>query len=282
MADDKERDFEVISSANVPGRVFRIFNDFKNNIKPAVLAGRVPDEQGREAFLLNAAIRASSLAGALYRKSDSANDALAVLWLSLVKQRAQKAVIENKVHEFKGLDLDELNAFVRLSADPTSISQLASVLAAHHGVILVVEEYFPGMKLDGCVFRLSSGTPVVGLSVRYNRYDNFWFTLAHELAHVVLHYDLLETPIMDDLENGNDSDVEVEANRLASDSLIPRDFFRKILLSQDSYEKLFELSERAQTHPSIAAGMVRHKTGQWGRYADLVKFMDVRKELGIS
>src|SRR4030042_1351312 len=52
------------------------------------------------------------------------------------------------------------------------------------GIILAVEPHLPRTHLDGAAMLRSDGTPVVALTLRYDRLDNFWFTLSHELAHI--------------------------------------------------------------------------------------------------
>lgn len=286
MVNDKDfdaPDFAVlppVSSSSL--KVFGLFKDLKNKCKASLLKGRMHEGEDKDDFLLRVALQSSSVGGALFRKADTANDALAIVWMSLVRDRAQRFCFENELVSFGSLDIDQLSYITSLSKDPSNISSLPMLLAAEFGIILIVEKYFAGMKMDGCAFRLPNGTPVVGISTRYNRYDNFWFTLSHELSHIALHYELLDSPIVDDFDQKASSDIEVEANRLATDSLIPRDIFKKIILNQDSMPKIFELSDKANTHPAIAAGMIRHKTGYWGKYSELVNFMDVRKEFGLD
>ena len=72
---------------------------------------------------------------------------------------------------------------------------------ANHGIALVVEKHLKNTYLDGAVLRLGDGRPVIGLTLRYDRIDNFWFTLMHELAHVSRHLeDNGNTAFFDDLD----------------------------------------------------------------------------------
>jgi len=61
---------------------------------------------------------------------------------------------------------------------------LAIQFLARHGIVLVIAPHLTNTYLDGAAMRLDDGAPVIGLSVRYDRLDNFWFCLLHELAHV--------------------------------------------------------------------------------------------------
>src|SRR5262249_26500342 len=65
--------------------------------------------------------------------------------------------------------------------------QLAKEFLLRSGIILVIERHLPRTHVDGAATILENGTPVIGLSLRYNRLDNFWFCLFHELAHIALH-----------------------------------------------------------------------------------------------
>ena len=121
------------------------------------------------------------------------------------------------------------------------------------------------------------------MSLRFARYNNFWFTLLHELAHVALHYDLLADPIYDDFLDGNNSDVEKEANRVAADAVIPRFIFNKARVYRTARpDDLFELAEAAGVHPILAAGSVQHHLKNYKLFSTTVNSVDVRKMLGAA
>ena len=58
-------------------------------------------------------------------------------------------------------------------------------ILAESGVRFVIVEALPQAKIDGVCFWLDKQAPVIGLSMRYNRIDNFWFVLRHEIEHVL-------------------------------------------------------------------------------------------------
>ena len=83
-------------------------------------------------------------------------------------------------------------------------------LLQEHGVILIIERHLPGTHLDGAAMLLAGKIPVIGLTFRHDRLDNFWFTLLHELGHIFLHrdrglrdgfFDEEGAPALDELEN---------------------------------------------------------------------------------
>ncbi|MNJ57257.1 hypothetical protein D3C77_528410 [compost metagenome] len=191
-------------------------------------------------------------------------------------------MLSQAIPTFQGLSFEQLREIALLSLEPIRINNLAQVLAETYGVLLVVEPGFKAMKMDGCTFKLAQGTPVVGVALRYNRYDNFWFTLMHELAHVSLHYQYLDQPILDDLEEEDDSEMEVEANLIAKDSLVSRENWRLIWNARTDRRQFLMYCERANVHPAIAAGMLRHQAKNYQLYSDLVQVMDLREALGFA
>jgi HTH-type transcriptional regulator / antitoxin HigA len=136
---------------------------------------------------------------ALFRKSPSADESRLAMWLSLLRARAEYICLTQNVPRFHGLTKNDLRAIARLSVDPKIIRHLPVKLATH-GVILIYLRALTGMKVDGAAFRLRSGHMVIGMSFRFSRLDYFWFTLMHELAHLVLHGDILDKPVVVDVE----------------------------------------------------------------------------------
>jgi HTH-type transcriptional regulator/antitoxin HigA len=84
------------------------------------------------------------------------------------------------------------------------------------GVGFFVLSHLSKTYLDGAAF-LAEGKPFIVYTCRYDRLDNFWFVLAHEISHVLNHFQYLETPFLDNLDcNEALSDREKEADVAAS------------------------------------------------------------------
>jgi HTH-type transcriptional regulator/antitoxin HigA len=213
----------------------------------------------------------------LYRRADNANDALCTAWVSIVTMKAKISSILEPTTNFEGIDKDYLKYVARLSVDETIPINLPDILR-EKGIILVYEPSLPRMKLDGVVFKLKSGNPVIGHSFRYPRLDNFWFTLMHELAHIVLHLDDLETPIYEDLEIENNDIKELQANRLAKSSFVSRNEWRSCEPKYDkNNEVLIDFAEKQGVHPAIIAGMLRNEENNYTLYNDIINGVDIRK-----
>src|SRR5690606_3956826 len=106
-------------------------------------------------------------------------------WTARVLQIAQESEVVRRFDP-KGLDPDQIRSLVQLSRLEEG-PRLAREWLADRGVVMVVESHLPRTRLDGAALLTEAGTPVVALTVRYDRLDNFWFTLLHECAHVVKH-----------------------------------------------------------------------------------------------
>src|SRR3546814_19604704 len=68
--------------------------------------------------------------------------------------------------------------------DPEAVGQVPAILTAC-GVRLVIVEVLPNAKIDGVCTWLDENSPVIGMSTLYDRLDNFWFVLRHEIEHVL-------------------------------------------------------------------------------------------------
>lgn len=216
---------------------------------------------------------------ALFRAKLGAAETLTAVWLSKVRTLAEWFSAAQPVAAFKGLAADDLKDLVKLSADPSRITQVAPLLI-ERGIIVIYEPHIPGMKVDGAVFKLASGNPVIGMSLRYPRLDYFWFTLMHELAHVVLHGDMLSTPIIDDMDAENTDLVELQADKLATDSLIPRSEWRSCPAKYSFAEKdVLEFSAKLGIAPQIVAGRLRREFRRHDLFSELVNKINIREAL---
>jgi HTH-type transcriptional regulator/antitoxin HigA len=153
-------------------------------------------------------------------------------------------------------------------------------LLARTGVGMVILHYLPGTHLDGAAMLRHDGHPVVAVTLRHDRLDNFWFTLAHELAHVVLHLAKGDTStFMDDLEAQPSSDTqEKEADSLAANSLIPaEEWKRSRVIQTPADENIRDLAVRTRVHPAIVAGRIRFECRNYKILNHLVGRRAVRR-----
>lgn len=190
-------------------------------------------------------------------------------WLARIIQRAR--LLKPKLPQYDHSVLS--TAFMRELAQLSwmeSGPKVAVEFLNNHGIVVVIEEHLKSTQLDGAALRDLDGTPVIGLTLRYDRIDNFWFTLLHEVAHVWKHVDETEA-FMDDLDASSEDRREAEANRLAREAFIPRLIWKRSAAFQSpSRETVLQLSRELRIHPAIIAGRLRKETGNYKLLGDLV------------
>lgn len=198
-------------------------------------------------------------------------------WVARVIQRASERELPQEF-DASALDKGFLRELAQLSWSEYG-PLLAVELLEKNGICVVIEPALKGTSVDGAALKGANGRPIIGLSLRQDRLDNFWFTLLHEVVHIWKHVDLEKT-FVDDLENHTDSKdkFEAEANRLARDTFIPRVIWKR----SDAYlhpsrSTIDKLSKELNIHPAIIAGRLRRESGKYNQFSDLVGYGEVRK-----
>lgn len=195
----------------------------------------------------------------LTRKSDAWNQfnaSYAITWY-------RKALIE--ADNFTHLPYNKQNLekiFEQLSTytiEETGINQFIKELEAA-GVIFFVLPHLQKTYLDGAAF-FSGKNPVIVYTGRYKRIDNFWFTVVHEIAHILNHLDD-ETPfVLDNFKAGDVSKMETEANMLAAEKLKHTQIidYLESYLGYLPVSRVEECAAEYKIHPSIIIGKLAHE-----------------------
>ncbi len=229
-------------------------------------------------------------AAPLYRKNDSRrvnaktdDHALrAWCWQVLAQARENQSGVD---YQKGALTPQFLRRVARMSVLEDGPTQ-ARELLVQHGVEVEYVGHLPRTHLDGAALRLPSGKPVIGLTLRYDRLDNFWFTLLHELAHVGLHLDDCseETGFVDDhslrrVQSVGSDSTEQEADQLAQDALIPPDNWSQgTIMEAPTPMAVLNMAWEAQVHPAIVAGRVRYESGNYRLLSQFVGTGEVRRQ----
>jgi HTH-type transcriptional regulator / antitoxin HigA len=191
-------------------------------------------------------------------------------WLFRVKQIAE--TMPARSYSERALR----DALPILKALRPSVDELRRVphILAECGVRFVIVEHMPASKIDGVCFWLDGRAtgPVIGMSLRLDRIDNFWFVLRHEIEHV-LNGDGREVAVIDRDTEPSDAvtaqDVSQDerlANAAAADFCVPQadmaDFIlrHKPLFSED---KVMNFARRMQLHPGLVVGQLQRKVGNY-------------------
>mgnify|MGYP001793994209 CR=1 FL=1 len=155
---------------------------------------------------------------------------------------------------------------------PEELRKIPRILA-EAGIRFVIVEALPSTKIDGVCFWLNESSPVIGMSLRFDRIDNFVFVLRHELEHV-LNRDGLETMMLDvDINSETSEHVSTEireqeflANTAAADFCVPENMMAAFISRKAPvYAKrdIIGLARMLKVHAGLVAGQLQHKTGKY-------------------
>ncbi|MCX5915299.1 MAG: ImmA/IrrE family metallo-endopeptidase [Deltaproteobacteria bacterium] len=147
------------------------------------------------------------------------------------------------------------------------------------GIHFVVETHLPHTHLDGAAIKLPDGSPLIAMTLRHDRLDNFWFTLCHELAHVALHFEGEESKaFFDDLDQAEVDTYEKDADQWAAEGLIPRDLWRAAKMEgTPTTRKVLAFAANLRVSPAIPAGRIRKEKGDYKVFSGLIGNKKVRK-----
>jgi HTH-type transcriptional regulator / antitoxin HigA len=186
--------------------------------------------------------------------------ALQWAWLYRAKELAEGT---HSAPYSEGKLRDVLAKLRSLLMAPEEIRQVPHILA-EAGVRLVIVEFLPGAKIDGAAFWLND-IPVIALSIRFDRVDNFWFVLRHEIEHV-LNRDELVTIDIELVERLQRKETlppeEVRANVAAAEFLVPRselDGFITRVRPLYSEQRILLFAKRIGVHPGLVIGQLQFR-----------------------
>jgi len=198
-------------------------------------------------------------------------------WCFRVRQLAEVVAVAEYQEDRLGACIRELR---QRAAYPQEAHKVSEVLATY-GIRLVVVEPLAGTKVDGVALWLDSKSPVIGVSIRYDRVDGFWFTLCHELAHIAHRHqapvdvDLPEQILMPTTVR---PEIERQADDDASSMLVPKAELESFILRVSplySKEKIIRFANRIKIHPGIIVGQLQHR-GEIGYRANREMLVRIR------
>jgi HTH-type transcriptional regulator/antitoxin HigA len=251
-------------------------------------AGEWTRDRARETLEPFFAQASSTFASApLYRRSTHVRSAAGMddfaiaAWTARVLQLA-KQHRPRRDFDPRALEASAIQSLVQLSRLEEG-PRLAQEWLADRGVIMVVESHLPRTRLDGAALLADNGTPIVALTMRYDRLDNFWFTLLHECAHVARHLstasDASTTEFFDDLDvEGAVDPREREADVFARESLVPSARWQASAVAfAPSVDAAVALADELGVSPAVIAGRVRHEKRNFRLLGPLVGSGEVRR-----
>ena len=132
------------------------------------------------------------------------------------------------------------------------------------GIRLVLVEC-KNSNIDAVCTWLDDHSPVIGMTMRFDRIDNFWFNLRHELAHVEQGY-RSETLVDCDLGKDSVGELEDQANAAAQEFCTPKDVLNQFLSESDgrfNESSVKAFAEQNSINPAVMAGQIRHRLSRY-------------------
>jgi HTH-type transcriptional regulator/antitoxin HigA len=194
-------------------------------------------------------------------------------WLFRVRQIAREMVVAKYQEKALRDALERLRALMVAAEEARHVPRVLTEC----GVRFVLVESLPGAKIDGVCFWLD-GSPVIGMSCRHDRIDNFWFVLRHEIEHVLQRH-AMDRAIFDDLdgENGGTGDSVPEQERVANaagaDFCVPSAKLDSFVARKAPYiseRDVLSFATLLHVHPGVVAGRLRWKLQNWSLFSKLL------------
>lgn len=189
-------------------------------------------------------------------------------WLFRVRQIASEMVVPAYSEASLRAAISQMP---RLMVDPEEVRHVPRILA-ECGVRFLVVETLPKANIDGVCFWLDT-SPVVGMTCRHDRIDNFWFVLRHELEHLLNkdgQTDPLSPQMVDmdlDVLAGDLPRAEVLANGAAVEFCAPQEAIESFFVRKYPFmseKDTLGLARRLQRHPGIVVGQIQRRSGNYG------------------
>ncbi len=184
-------------------------------------------------------------------------------WVYRVRQLARQQVVapysEAKLRSV-------LSRLQGLMIDPEAVKEVPALLS-DCGVRFVVVEALPNAKIDGVCTWLDDNAPVIGLSTLYDRLDNFWFVLRHEIEHILRGDGKKSVGKIDYLagEGGSTAEpIEEEriANVAAAEFCVPQQKLESFYLRKKPYfseRDVIGFAAVIGVHPAIVVGQLQRR-----------------------
>lgn len=192
-------------------------------------------------------------------------------WLYRVRSMAAEMLVPPYSQD----KLDEAIQELRKLLVSSENVRLVPRILERAGIRFVVVESLPAAKIDGVCFWLDDRSPVIGMSLRHDRNDNFWFVLRHELEHVRLGHGKTHMILDAELDGeraGQGPDVPEEerlANKAGAEFCVPQAQMKAFVDRKAPFfseRDMVGFARSIGVHPGLVAGQLQHITGRYERF----------------
>ena len=219
---------------------------------------------------------------ALHRKTagslSAPRRAALLAWQARVMTKARRQ--SGLARRFNTPSAESLSQISKLSVDRDGIIKAVELLL-EYGIIVVFEKHLSKTKLDGAAMSLDGVYAVIGMTIRHDRIDNFWFVLLHELGHILRHWPRVIGGGIIDEEAGSESDelIEREADEFAENAILPKEVWQgsTVRYTKD-HDAISRFASKHRIHAALVAGRIRRERG-YTEFHDMLGGGEVRQRL---
>ena len=201
-------------------------------------------------------------------------------WLYRVKQIAGEMIVAKYTPASGRRAVELLKPLTSAAEEARKVPRVL----AECGIRFLIVESLPSAKIDGVCFWLNESSPVIALTMRFDRIDNFWFVLRHEMEHVLNEHgkNVITIDDLEGLKGGTGNTVSEEeriANAAAAEFCVPKktlDSFIARKAPTFADRDILGVAATLKIHPGLVAGQLRHRTGLFNRFTGhLVKMRSI-------
>ncbi len=206
----------------------------------------------------------------VFRKSNYENFSFESLycWLRYGEIQSNK----NELAKFNVDLLKENGKKIRKLANKPFLEQYEKIknLLSECGISLVFEAQLPHTYVNGVSYKVTCDKAIIMISDRGKKDDILWFTLFHEIAHLLKHS---RKEVFIDLENDEKNDIENEADEFARNILIPNDVYDNFIRTNYAFNEsvIKEFAKNNNISTGVVVGRLQ-KDGivGWSEFNNLI------------
>ena len=205
-----------------------------------------------------------------FRKSNNENFSYESLYCWL-----RYGEIQSNKEEYPKFNIEKLKIQaneIRKLANKSFLEQYDNIkkILKECGVALIFESHLPNTYVNGVSYKLTCDKAIIMLSDRGKKDDILWFTLFHEIAHLIKHS---KKEVFVDLENDDANDIELEADEYARNILISDDIYNTFIKNNVLYNETIikDFSKKNNISTGIIIGRLqKDKIIGWNQFNNLI------------
>lgn len=191
-------------------------------------------------------------------------------WLYRVKEIAEEMIVPRYSPDALRSAIPKLSNLLSAAEEARKVPRILT----EAGIRFTIVESLPSAKIDGVCF-WKDEAPVIGLTLRHDRIDNFWFVLRHEIEHALRQHGriaaILDAEVVENQSNPPTAIEKEEriANEAAADFCVPKDQMERFVSRKAPFfaeRDIIGFATTLNIHPGLVAGQLRHLTDRYDRF----------------